>query len=82
MIDREEYLENIRRQFAEEINEAYLECLHPSSVDYAELSVRLDKLMKLAVVEGLPEKEFVDLVRATLPDAHSKLGFGTQKAAA
>lgn len=67
-MDKEGFLDTIRKQYAEDIHEAYLECAHDQgAVDYPALSERLAKLMRNAHVDGLPQKEFEDLVRSTLP---------------
>jgi hypothetical protein len=68
-MDRESFLDTIRSQYAEEINEAYLECEHENGrqIDVKKLNELLTKLMKTAKVDGLPPREFEDLVKSTLP---------------
>lgn len=69
-MNREDFLDTLRKQYAEEIDEAYLECEHESGkVDQEALKACLDKLMKSAKAEGLPPKEFFDLVQSTLPES-------------
>ncbi len=68
-MDKEGFLDIVRKQYAEDIHEAYIECAHEQGdVDFPALSERLTKLMKNARVDGLPQKEFEDLVHSTLPD--------------
>ena len=67
-MDRESFLETVRKQFADEIHETYLECEHGKKVDLKRLNTMLKKLMGAARAQGLPETEFWDLVKSTLPD--------------
>jgi hypothetical protein len=81
-MDRESFLDTLRQKYAENIHEAYLECEHEDgrSVDYPRLNGLLQKLAKTAKVEGLPPKEFEDLVRSTLPEVNGKLDLGKKAA--
>jgi hypothetical protein len=83
-MDRDDFLDNIRRQYADEIHEAYLECEHETGkVDFAQLNKKLGKLMKSAKAEGLQNKEFIDLAMSTLPpEAKNSLRFESTKKAA
>ena len=73
-MNKEGFLDTIRKQYAEDIHEAYLECEHEhGEVDFSRLSDRLSALMRNAKVDGLPPKEFEDLVRSTLPAATGKV---------
>jgi hypothetical protein len=77
-MDREGFLETIRRQYAEDIQEAYLESEHEGGeVDYGALRDRLGKLMRNAKVDGLPHKDFQDLVLSTLPQVEGKLDWSS-----
>lgn len=83
-MNREDFIEGVRKQYADEVHEAYLECgSETGAVDVAKLFARLTKLMKSAGAEGLPAAQFADLVNSTLPiEVVSRLGFdGTKKAA-
>jgi hypothetical protein len=82
-MDREGFLETIRKQYAEDIQEAYLECEHDDgrSIDMVRLNLSMAKLMQSAQVDGLPPHEFEDLVRSTLPDVAAKINFPRKKAA-
>ena len=85
-MDREDFLFALREQYAEEIQEAYLQCEHEEGkvIDYSALKGLLMKMMKTARVDGLPSEDFSDLVRSTLPDAVVEKVeiFSTQKQAA
>jgi len=84
-MNRESFLETVKKQYTDEIHEAYLECEHEGTVDLKALNQRIKKLMSNAKVEGLAPKEFEDLVRTTIPDVAGKLDFkagtGNKKAA-
>ncbi len=70
-------MESMRQQYAEKIQAAYVECEHEHEgkkrVDWLQLNQRLTKLMKNAKVEGLATRDFMDLVKAELPDAWENL---------
>ena len=67
-MDREDFIENVKKQFADSINEAYLECEHEKgSVDYPALREHIDKIAKAAAVEGLRPHEYHELVCCILP---------------
>ncbi|MGZ3698143.1 MAG: hypothetical protein ACXWPM_07425 [Bdellovibrionota bacterium] len=64
----------MRTQYAEKIHEAWIECEHgQGEVDFGKLTSVLKRLSQNAKLEGLPLKEFDDLVRSTLPGAVGKL---------
>ena len=83
-MNKEGFQDALREQFADEIHEAYIECEHEDGhkIDYKKLNDTLTRLMKTARMEGLPEQEFVDLVRSTLPVAPEYLTFIPMKKAA
>jgi hypothetical protein len=84
-MNREDYLEGLREQYAEEIQEAYVECSHERGkvTDVPTLKSRLLKLQKNAKVEGLVETEFADLVNTALSDeVRDRLNWGGGKKAA
>jgi len=67
-MDREDFIETLKKQYADNIHEAYLECEHEKgSVDYPELKARIDKIARSAAVEGLRPAEYQDLVHSVLP---------------
>jgi hypothetical protein len=68
-MNRESFLDTVRQQYADEIQEAYRGCLHEGRLDSLRLQRELDRLMKSAGVEGLPAREFEELVQATLPSS-------------
>jgi hypothetical protein len=78
-MNREDFLETIRQQYADDIQEAYFESEHgyaPNRVNVEELNSRLTQLLASAKVEGLTREEFEELARATLPDVADKLVIG------
>ncbi len=76
-MDKESFLDTLRQQYVEDIHEAYIECEHGDDhkIDMPKLEQLLWKLMKNAKVDGLLPKEFMDLVRSTLPDAAGQIDF-------
>ena len=67
-MDREDFIEHLRQQYADGIFEAYLECEHESGkVDFETLKARLEKIGKAAAVEGLASQDFHELVFGVLP---------------
>ncbi len=67
-MDREDFIDNIKKQFADGIYEAYLECEHAKGeVDYPALKNQIAKIAKAAAVEGLRPKEYHELVCSVLP---------------
>jgi len=67
-MNREDFIEQLRQQFANGIFEAYLECEHgQGEVDYQDLKARLEKIGKAASVEGLHAKDFHELIFGVLP---------------
>jgi hypothetical protein len=81
-MDKESFLEGLRKQFANEIQEVYLECEHDrGEVDISRLNSMLKKLMAGARLQGLPEKDFLDLLKSTLPDHWDDLDWAKSRAA-
>ncbi|NDF14642.1 hypothetical protein EB061_04900 [bacterium] len=67
-MDREDFIEQLRQQYADGIYEAYLECEHEGgAVDYPTLRNKIELIGRSAAVEGLPGKEFHELVSGLLP---------------
>jgi hypothetical protein len=67
-MDRDDFLEQLRQQYADGIYEAYLECEHEGGVvDYPELRQKIDRISRSASVEGLSSKDFHELVLGLLP---------------
>ena len=82
-MNRENFIEALREQFAEEIHQAYLSCEDPESehrVDLAQLKEQVFKILKSAQIQGFPEEDFLDLLSTTLPDLWEHLGFGKKVA--
>jgi hypothetical protein len=80
-MDRESFLEAVRKQFADDIHEVYLECGKREGVDLPRLNGMLRKLMSGARAQGIAERDFIDLVRTTIPDHWQDLEFSRFKAA-
>lgn len=81
-MDREAFLEVLRKQYADEIYEAYLECEHEDGkINFVELNNALRKLMNSAKSEGLLAKDFEDLVKSTLPEVIDNLEVFSNRAA-
>ena len=73
-MNRESFLETVKKQYVEEIHEAFLECEHQEGgVDFPRLSALLGKLMNHAKAQGLTDVEFEELVHTTLPETQGKL---------
>jgi hypothetical protein len=67
-MNREDHIDNLKKQYADGIFEAYLECEHENgTVDTPELKARLERLSKAAAVEGVHPAEFHELVFGVLP---------------
>ncbi len=67
-MNREDFIDELRRQFADSITEAYLESEHEKgSVDYPALREQIEKIGKAAKVEGLKPAEYHELVCCVLP---------------
>jgi hypothetical protein len=83
-MNRDDFLDTLRQQYAEDIREAYLECEHGADrpIDVKRLNGLLRKLQKDAKVDGLPGGEFDDLVRSTLPQICDTLSWAPVAAAA
>ena len=82
-MDRESFLETVKKQYADEIHEAYVECEHDDgrAVDFVQLNQRLRRLQASARAEGLGERDFQELVRSSRPEVWDKLSFYKLKAA-
>jgi hypothetical protein len=67
-MDREDFIDQLKQQFANGIFEAYLECEHErGEVDYPALKAHLERLGRAAALEGLNEKDFHELIFGVLP---------------
>jgi hypothetical protein len=68
-MDREGFLETMRRQYIEDIHEAYQASLHEGGgkVDYVQLSGMLSKVMRRASMDGFKQMDFEELVYSTIP---------------
>ena len=67
-MDKESFVETLRVKYAEEIREAYLECQHNGKVDHTAFGPKLLTIMKQAKAEGLPETDFIDLMKSAVPE--------------
>jgi len=76
-MNREGFIETIRRQYIEDIHEAYQGVLHAGGhvVDYEQLTGVLTKLMRTAARDGITAQEFEEMVFSTLPDTQGKIHF-------
>ena len=77
-MNRESFLETIRRQCSEDIVEAYQQAVHMDKtgtpvVDYEQLSKMLNRLMKNVAKDGVTHLEFAELVYSNLPQASGKI---------
>lgn len=81
IMDRESFLEIVRKQYAEKINSAYVECEERGKIDWTKLNAKIDKLYAHAKIEGLPQKDFEDLVKGVLPEMFDKVALLNKKAA-
>ena len=82
-MNREDFLDTVTRQYSEEIHAVYVECESDSgrNVDYEKLNIRLRKLMTNAKVDGLSPKEYIELVKHTIPQACDHIAFTMTKVA-
>lgn len=72
-MDKDSFLETLRKQYRDQIRAAYIECEHESQVDFGALRKRLKKLVTHSLSQGISAKEFADLVQSTLPEIRGKL---------
>lgn len=67
-MNREDFIEELKKQYAEVIFEAYLECEHEKgAVDFESLKAHIEKIGKAAGVEGIQWNDFNELVQSVLP---------------
>jgi len=80
---KESFLDTVSKQYINEIQGAYAHCEieHGSQVDYKKLNLLLKKLLTHAKVDGLSAKEFIELVKGTLPGVSEKVDFTMNRAA-
>ncbi len=79
-MNREGFLEAVKKQYAEEIQSAYFACEHEDELNHkslnkVELEKKLFKIMKSAAAEGLNSKDFEELVFSTIPEVGNQLNF-------
>jgi hypothetical protein len=72
-MNRESFLETVRKQFTDEIYSVFLQCEHGKDVDFPKLTHLLSQLRDAAKREGLAYAEFEDLVKSTLPGVWENL---------
>ena len=75
IMDREGFLESLRQQYSDEIEAAYRQSEHGLTVDLVKFNHDLLVLRHSAVVEGLPERDFDELIQAVLPHIVEKVDF-------
>jgi hypothetical protein len=67
-MNREDFIDQLKQQFANGIFEAYLECEHEhGEVDFTALKSELDRIARAAAVEGLNAGDFHELIFGVLP---------------
>lgn len=75
-MNKDSFLETLKRRYDEQIREAYVECEHEGEIDTLSLHSKLKALRKEALAEGLPVKDFEDLMKSGLSDTiRTRLGF-------
>jgi hypothetical protein len=69
-MDRESFLEAVRKHFANDIQEIYRDCENHSDrgFDLARMNRLFRSLWKGARAQGIGEKDFLELIRTTIPD--------------
>jgi hypothetical protein len=72
-MNRESFLETVRKQYCERINASYMLCEHGGRINIEELGAQLKPLKKMAAREGLTHGEFDELVFSFFPDVRGKL---------
>jgi hypothetical protein len=81
-MDRDDFIEGLREQYSNQIQQAYLACEHDKNrVDWKQLNEKLNKLMKSAVAEGLSRPQFEDLIRHSLPEVFGQVHLKSKRAA-
>ncbi|MGE4232877.1 MAG: hypothetical protein AB7F43_06050 [Bacteriovoracia bacterium] len=82
-MSKEDFLEVLQRQYAERVQEAYIECEHQDGqIDLQRLQDQIVRLQKNSRVEGLSAKQFTDILESTLPEEVKKLLQQNKKSAA
>ena len=72
-MDKEGFLDAIRKQYTDEIRAAYLQSEHGKSIDYVQLHHALTRLMKTAKIQGLGTRDFMDLAKGELGETWSQI---------
>jgi Ca2+-binding EF-hand superfamily protein len=72
-MNRESFLETVRKQYCERISASYMICEHGGRVDVEELATQLKPLKRMAAREGLTHGEFDELVFSFFPDIRGKV---------
>lgn len=72
-MNRESFLETVRKQYSERISSAYMLCEHGGSIDVEEFGAQLKPLKKMAYREGISPGEFDELVFSFFPDVRGKV---------
>lgn len=81
-MDRDDFIEGLREQYSNQIQQAYLACEHEHNrIDWKALNDKLNKLMKNAVAEGLTRPQFEDLIRFSLPEVFGQVDLKARKIA-
>jgi len=72
-MNRESFLETVRKQYCERISASYMLCEHGGRINVEELGAQLKPLKKMAAREGLTHGEFDELVFSFFPDVRGKV---------
>ncbi|MEN9723255.1 MAG: hypothetical protein RJB38_1241 [Pseudomonadota bacterium] len=72
-MNRESFLESVRKQYSERISASYMLCEHGGRLDIDELGSQLKPLKKMALKEGLSPSEFDEIVFSFFPDTRGKV---------
>jgi hypothetical protein len=72
-MNRESFLEAVKKHYSEEVHSAFVQCEHGKDIDYSRLTHLISKLRDAAKCEGLPHTDFEDLVKSALPGVWENL---------
>ena len=68
-MNKESFLETLKTKYSEEIHSAYQKHEHRHDLDILALNKQLNQIMKTAKLDGLPQRDFEDLVKSVLPES-------------
>lgn len=72
-MNRESFLETVRKQYCDRISASYLLCEHEGRVNVEEFGAQLKPLKKMAEREGISFSEFDELVFSFFPDIRGRV---------